>query len=156
MCAMEIPRLPVIELQPSLRLTLVLAVAHAVVITLLALLPLMPALQITVGMLLLFNALHVVRRHALRRDSASIVALDFTDRERLRVRSRDGHWQQGRILDTSLVSAALVILNIRLDARRLPVHVVIAGDSADREALRRLRVWLRWGPRKPADAALSP
>ena len=30
------------------------------------------------------------------------------------------------------------------------------GGRMDGEVLRQLRVWLRWGPRKPADAALMP
>jgi toxin CptA len=153
MGAMDMPRLPVIELRPSPRLAFVLGAAHAGTLLLLPVLPLASWLQIATGAMLLSSAAHAIHRHALRRGPRSVVALDFSDRGQLRVRTRDGHWHAGRVLGSSLVSPALVILNIRLESRRLPVHVVIPGDSADAEDLRRLRVWLRWGPRATADAA---
>lgn len=155
MSVMDTPRLPVIALRPSRRLALLLAAAHAGVLLLLPALPLAPWTQAVLGALLLFSAMDVIRRHALRRGVHSVVALDFSDREQLRVRTRDG-WHAGQVLGSSLVSPALLILNIRLESRRLPVHVVIPGDSADAEDLRRLRVWLRWGPRKAADVVVTP
>ncbi|MGE0558269.1 MAG: protein YgfX [Burkholderiales bacterium] len=150
---MDTPRLPVIVLRPSRRLVLLLGAAHAGVLLLLPVLPLAPWTQAVLGALLLFSAMDAIRRHALRRGVHSVVALDFSDREQLRVRTREGHWHAGQVLGSSLVSPALVILNLRLESRFLPVHVVIPGDSADAEDLRRLRVWLRWGPRATADAA---
>jgi len=155
MAAMETPRLPVIELRPSRRLALLLGAAHAGVMLLLPVLPLASWMQAALGAMLLLSALHAIHRHALRRGDHSVVALDFSDREQLRVRTSDGQWHQGRVLGSTLVSAALIILNLRLDAHRLPLHVVIPGDTADAEDLRRLRVWLRWGPRKAADAAAT-
>lgn len=153
MGAMDTPRLPVIELRPSQRLVFVLGAAHAGMLLLLTVLPLAPWLLVAAGAMLLSSAAHAMHHHALRRGSRSVVALDFSDREQLRVRTRDGHWHAGQVLGSSLVSPALVILNIRLESRRLPVHVVIPGDGADAQDLRRLRVWLRWGPRATADAA---
>lgn len=149
-------RLPVLLLQSSRRLAAVLIAAHATVAGLLSLLPL-PAWALS-GMVLLLtaNAVHAVAHHALRHGRRAVTALDFSDREQVHVGWRDGSWRTGRILGTSTVGATLTVLNIALAGRRLPLHVVVPGDSLAADDFRRLRVWLRWGPRNPGDAAMLP
>lgn len=153
---MSEPRLPVLLLQSSRRLAAVLIAAHAAVAGLLPLLPL-PAWALS-GMVLLLtaNAAHAVAHHALRRGRRAVTALDFSDREQVHVGWRDGSWRTGRILGTSTVGATLTVLNIALAGRRLPLHVVVPGDSLAADDFRRLRVWLRWGPRNAGDAAMLP
>lgn len=153
---MSEPRLPALWLQSSRRLAAVLIAAHAAVAGLLPLLPL-PAWALS-GMVLLLtaNAAHAVAHHALRRGRRAVTALDFGDREQVHVGWRDGSWRTGRILGTSTVGATLTVLNIALAGRRLPLHVVVPGDSLAADDFRRLRVWLRWGPRNAGDAAMLP
>lgn len=152
---MNRPRLQTMELGPSRRLALVLLVAHLAVLFVLATLPVTPWLQTGGSVLLVLSAVHAIAQHALRRGRSSVIALQFADREQLRVLTRDGIWHAGRILGSSTVGAALIVLNIRLDDRRRRLHVVIPGDSLDAQDFRRLRVWLRWGPRPLADEAAA-
>jgi toxin CptA len=149
---MNQPRLQVTELRPSRRLALILGSAHLGALLLLATLPIAMWLQLCGVALLLPGGVLAIRRHALRRGRGAVTALDFMDREHLRVRTRDGAWHTGSVLGTSTVGAAWTVLNLRLDDRRWPVHVVITGNSIDAEDFRRLRVWLRWGPRHATDA----
>ncbi len=153
---MNEPRLPILLLQPSRRLAAVLIAAHVAVAGLLLLLPL-PAWALPgMALLLTANAVHAVAHHALRRGLRAVTALDFSDREQVHVGFRDGSWRTGRILGTTTVGVALTVLNIALDDRRLPVHVIVANDSLGADDFRRLRVWLRWGPRNTGDAAVLP
>jgi len=154
MQVMETPVLPPIALGPSPRLALVLGAVHAVALLLLTLLPLAWWLHAVLGVLLLWSALHSIHHHALRRGADAIDRLEFSDRTALRLRTRDGRWHDAVVLGSSFVSAALIVLNLGIAGRRLPLHVVIPGDSADADELRRLRVWLRWGPQSAADTAI--
>ena len=153
---MSEPHLPILLLQPSRRLTALLIAAHVAVAGLLPLLPLPAWTSFGLALLLTANAVHAVAHHALRRGRRAVTALDFSDREQVHVGWRDGSWRTGRILGTSTVGATLTVLNIALAGRRLPLHVVLSGDSLGPDDFRRLRVWLRWGPRNAGDAAVMP
>lgn len=154
--AMNPPKLPVMELRPSRQLAVILGCAHLVAALVLALLPAALWLEISGTALLLFSAAYTIRHHAWRHGRSAVTALHFTDREQLRVRMHDGTWHAGRILGSSTVGISLTVLNIALNDRRLPLHVVLLSDSLDTEDFRRLRVWLRWGPRPPAEETMAP
>jgi toxin CptA len=139
-------RLQLMELRPSPRLALVLLAAHLGALALLVTLPVALWWLFGGAALLLLSALRSITHYALRRSSGSVQALEFADRTQLRVRTCDGAWHSGCILGNSTVGVALLVLNIRIEDQRWPAHVVITGDSLDAEDLRRLRVWLRWGP----------
>lgn len=138
-------------LRPSYRLAVILLAAHAAVAGLLVTLPLPSWVTLSAAMLLLGSAIHSVHRHALLRGRQAITALTFSDRETMRVSFRDGSSHAGCVLGSSTIGTTLTLLNIALDGRRLPVHVVLLGDSLSTDDFRRLRVWLRWGPRPPAE-----
>lgn len=146
MQAMNKPYLPVIELLPSRRLAWLLGAAHLGALLLLATLPVAWWAIAVAAVLLVMSAVLTISRHALRRGVQAATALEFTDRERLKVRTGNGAWHDGRLLGTSTVGPGLAVLNIRLDGRGT-LHVVIAGDGVEADDFRRLRVWLRWGPR---------
>jgi toxin CptA len=156
MAVMNSPLLPVMELRPSRQLALVLGCAHLAAMLVLLLLPLALWLQATGALLLLLSAAYTMRGHAWRRGRGAVTALHFSDREQLRVRMYDGAWHAGRVLGSSTVGIRLTVLNIALDGSRLPLHIVLLSDSLDAEDFRRLRVWLRWGPRPAADEAVTP
>lgn len=137
---------PVI-LQPSYRLAAILLAAHAAAAGLLMMLPLPSWLTLGAALLLLGSVMHAVHRHALLRGRQAVTTLTFSDRETLRVSLRDGSSRTGRVLGSSTAGSTLTILNLAFEGRRLPVHVVLMGDSLSVDDFRRLRVWLRWGPR---------
>lgn len=108
------------------------------------------------ALLLMISAHATISRHALLRQPGSIVRLELTDRERIRLQTQVGAWYSGRILGSSTVDPWLTVLNIRRDDQRWPAHVVLMSDSLDPAVFRRLRVWLRWGPRATPDDAATP
>ena len=153
---MNIPRLPVLRLRPSLRLAALLIAVHLTAWGLLTTLTVAVWMPVLAATALAASAAIAVSRHAWLRGRRSVQALEFSTREQVRVRLRDGSWHGGRILGSSTVGAVLTVLNIQLDGQRFPVHAVIMGDSLDHEDFRRLRVWLRWGPHPGEDEAAAP
>lgn len=150
---MNSPHLQPIELGPSRQLAVILGCAHLGALLVLILLPVLLWLQAGAAAVLLLSAAYTIRRHAWRRGRSAATALHFIDREQLRVRMHDGTWHAGRVLGNSTVSVSCTVLGIRLTDCRLPLHIVIMNDSVDSEDFRRLRVWLRWGPREASAAA---
>lgn len=151
---MNPPRLALIELQPSRSLAALLAVAHGGALWMLATLT-PPWWVMAAGAAVLgLNAATTILRHALLRGAGAVTAMEFSDREQLRLRTGDGAWQEGLLLGSSMVSAGLAVLNISRAGKGV-VHVIIVGDAIDRDDFRRLRVWLRWGPRRAGHDAGS-
>jgi hypothetical protein len=153
--AMNDPRLPplTLTLRPARRFAVLLALAHAAVAGLLPVLPL--GLAAALLPLLCASAAYNILQHALRRLRRSVASLQFRDREQLTVILRDGSHCEGRLLGSTTVGTLLSVLNIRrLDDGRL-LHVVVTGDSLTPDEFRRLRVWLRWGPRPDAASAIE-
>lgn len=153
---MNTAHLPIMELRFSRQLALVLGCAHLGALLVLAILPLTLWLQTGGAVLLLLSAVHAFRRHVFRRGRNAVVALHFTDREQLGIRMYDGTWRSGQVLGSSTVGTTLTVLNIALEGRRLPVHVILPADSLAADDFRRLRVWLRWGPRPPTEEPITP
>jgi hypothetical protein len=146
MTGMDKVYFPPIVLRPAYWLAAILVFAHAAIGMLLLFMPLPLWLLLVLMAGLLCSAVHGVWRQALRRGSRAITGLQFRNREQLEIRRRDGSRQSGRVLGSSSAGTLLIILNIRLERQRWPVHVVLTGDSIDGDGFRRLRVWLRWGP----------
>lgn len=85
-----------------------------------------------------------LRRHALRSSPAAAVGLALAPEGVVDVQRRDGAHLQGRLLASSFVSPALVILILAVRRWRPPLAVLVPADSVPRDDHRRLRVWLRW------------
>lgn len=152
----RIPRIASMTLRPSRRLAAILIVAHAATCGLLLALSLPPWLTAAGGVMLLVSAFCVVHRYALLRGPGAILALAFSNRETVGLTLRDGSTLDGRVLGSSTVGTTLTILNIALAGKRLPVHVVLMGDSLAAEEFRRLRIWLRWGPQTQDEEPAAP
>lgn len=153
---MNIPHLPALRLRPSPRLAAILVAAHLAALGLLITLTVAFWMLALAAAVLALSAVISVSRHAWLRGRRSVLVLEFSNREQVHVRLRDGSAHGGRILGSSTVGAALTVLNIQLDDQRFPVYAVIMNDSLDPEDFRRLRVWLRWGPHPQADEAAVP
>ena len=154
MVRIDKPRLTRIELQPARRLAWLLGAVHLGALLLLAMLPMAWWASTVLAALLVASALRTISRDVLRRGPRAVTALEFADREQVQIRTGDGNWHGGRLLGTSTIGASLAVLNIRLEGQGIQ-HVVISRDGIDGDDFRRLRVWLRWGPRPAgADAEL--
>ncbi len=143
---MDKARFPPVILRPALRLAFVLALVHAGMGGLLLFMPLPPWVLAFLLAGLVASAVYAVWRQALRRGPRAITSLSFRNREQLEIGRRDGSRQAGRILNSSTAGSLLIVLNIRVEQRRRPVHVVVTRDSLEDDGFRRLQVWLRWGP----------
>jgi hypothetical protein len=85
---------------------------------------------------------------------ASVHALRITEDGKLVWRDRDGAWHAALLGRDAYASPWLVIVPLACESGRVR-YVVLLTDSAEKDALRRLRVWLRWarqdpGPSHPA------
>lgn len=144
------------QLQPSRLLATILIIVHVAALCMMLTLGLGAWIIAGAALLLVFSACATISRHALLRQPQSIVRLELTDRDHLRLQTHAGAWHTGRILGSSTVAPWLTVLNVRRHGQRWPLHVVLMTDSLDPAAFRRLRVWLRWGPRaEPRDVAAS-
>ncbi len=70
---------------------------------------------------------------------------------RLQCPDAEGVWADVEVLGDSLVTPVLVVLRYRSPADRSVRSLVLLPDSADADALRRLRVSLRWTRRTRSD-----
>lgn len=64
-------------------------------------------------------------------------------------REGQGEWREARLAGDSFVSPGLCVLGVELAGRRRVLTLL--PDSTDADGWRRLRVSLRWGPRKRSD-----
>lgn len=80
---------------------------------------------------------------ALQRRRDAILAVELETDGTLGLQNRLGQWSQAGILPGGYVSTWLIVLSLAAEGggRR---SLVLLPDSAAKEDLRRLRVWLRW------------
>ena len=83
--------------------------------------------------------------HALRVAPGCAVRLRLHRTGELDVLRRDGTWRSGRVRAGSFVAPWLTIVRWRPDGTRRDHTVLLLPDMAADDALRRLRVVLRWG-----------
>lgn len=133
-----------LSLRPSLTLNLLLAMTH--LLSLVLVWSMSPALGFQPGISLLLVASFVfyLRRDGLLAAPGSIVHIRFDHDGKCRYQTRDGAWFEANVLDSTLSTPWLGILNLKTRGQLLTRHAVIFSDSADAETLRKLRVLLRW------------
>ena len=136
-----------IELKPSRRLGLLLLgmTALALAAVWLAALPAAARLALAAGV----AALTAVGWRRARLPGV----LRITRDGRLQGPGAEGGWTDVEVLGDSFVTPALVVLRYRMPADRSVHSRVLLPDSADADALRRLRVSLRWTRRTRSDTA---
>jgi len=90
------------------------------------------------------SAVWTVRRHAFRTAASALVELELYEDCTLSACTVDGRWLQYRMVGSSFLSRVLTVLNLRAEDAWIVRSVLISADGVDRDAFRRLRVWLRW------------
>jgi len=133
-----------LRLHPSRSLTGLLAGVHVVGAGALWLAPLGATWAVAGSLALGGHFVWVLRQHAWRSASGSVVELELREDCSVSARSRAGRWLGYRVSGASFVSPRLTVLNLRPDAGRRGCSVLITPDSLDADGFRRLRVWLRW------------
>lgn len=141
-----------VTLRPSGRLAWTLGVAGGGGALLSALLPVPAGLRVLLVLAVLVSTGYAIAHQALRRMPWSIDALEIGADGSLRVHLPRRGWREAQVLDSSYVTPWLVVMHLQVDGVRLMQPVTIIGDMADPDALRRLRVWMKWG-RAHADAS---
>ncbi|MDR2875770.1 MAG: hypothetical protein LBV44_07585 [Methylobacillus sp.] len=134
-----------LDLRPSTRLTAILLVATIAACGAITVLPLPLWAQLTsIAVIIAAATFHILRDARLRLRS-SILALEVGSDGTLRVLTRAEGWCDAKAKDESFVTPALTIVALAFEERFFSRHAVIFADSADTNAFRRMRVWLRWG-----------
>lgn len=101
------------------------------------------------------SGIRAVRHHALLLDATACAGVRLREAGRCDIVRRDGTSIEGRICGESYVFRGLVILRVRREGVRRITTVVLVPDAVTPDAMRRLRVRLRWADgaanRKAAD-----
>jgi toxin CptA len=100
------------------------------------------AIALLAGLLAL-NLWHCLRYYAWRSAPASCIGL-LADSADIFLLQRDGMRIPCEILPDSLVTHYLAVLNLSVRGSRMARSIVLLPDAMDKEAFRRLRVWLKW------------
>jgi len=135
-----------IELKPSRRLGLLLQGMAALALLAVGLAALPVAVQLTLGGAVIGLAAWGGRRAHPR--ARLRVAADG----RLQCLDDAMEWRDAEVLEDSFVSTGLIVLRYRTAGVRVRT-LTLLPDSADADALRRLRVSLRWAARTRSDTA---
>lgn len=107
-------------------------------------LPLSLALKGALALVVGATTVHAVLHHALLKGPAAVVHLEVNARGEVSCVTRSGLRHEVQVLGTSCVTPWLVVLNLRQQRRWLLRHVLLLPGMAEPDALRRLRVGLRW------------
>jgi toxin CptA len=83
-------------------------------------------------------------RAALQRAPHAVAGLELTVNGRVAVAGPSGDWLTARVRSAAVPVPWLAVVTLR-DALGQRRAAVVLPDALDREAFRRLRVWLRWG-----------
>jgi toxin CptA len=134
-----------LSLGPSTALTWLLSGGHATA-AILVWITLPPWLSLAACVALVGSLLLALGRHARRSAGAAVVEVALAQDGRVDLRRRDGGRAVGRLLPSTFVSPALVILNLAGQRWRQGRAVVVPADAVAADDHRRLRVWLRWRP----------
>src|SRR5712691_6280630 len=129
------------DLKPSFKLAGLLAVAHVLALGA-AWVSLAGWPQALVGLGVLLSGAGCLAE-VLQRSSRAVLSLELREDGRASWRDRNDRWHEGRLGNEHFVSTAFVVLRLDQTARGRK-WLVLMGDSARPEDLRRLRVWLRW------------
>lgn len=90
------------------------------------------------------SAVASIRRHALRTSPRACIALEVHRDGSVRWQLRSGATLDGQLLGDTLVTPLLTLVSLRRADNGRREAVVLTPGSAERDALRALRVWLRF------------
>lgn len=134
-----------ILIRPSRSFAALLVTVHALTVFAMLALPLALWVRVAACIVLLANMVPMVRKHALINSARACVRLRINAHGECELQLRNGDLMHGRLRAGWLASPLLIAIQIRLSDRSLPRNIALLPDSSDRETLRRLRIFLRFG-----------
>lgn len=138
------------RLEPSVRLGVMLSLAHFAAIGMLWPLALPLAVKLLGTTLLAASLLFYLRSYALLRSPRSVVALELSEEMACTLETQHGERIICTLQGSSFVAPYLTVLNFKLSGKFFTRSIVILADSIDAEQFRQLRVLLRWKWKDPA------
>ena len=135
-----------IELKPSRRLGLLLLGGAALALVAIQLADVPAGIAFVLGVAVIGLGLRGWRR------AAPTMRLRIAADGRLQCLDDTAEWRDAEVLDDSFVSTALIVVRYRTADRQVRT-LTLLPDSADADALRRLRVSLRWARRTRSDTS---
>ena len=133
----------IVKILPSRYFSILLFLVYTLSISIIFILPVLWWLKVVFITLLSGMLIYYFSKYAGLIYPSSIVALTLDQGEVLLIQ-RDGSVLPGVVLGTTLVTPALIILNITLKDSARGKSVVIFPDGMERERFRALRVKLKW------------
>ena len=158
------PSLLVLRLKPSMRIAVMLSLAHFFAIGMLWPLMLPAAVKLAGSATLTLSLIFYLRHYALLRSPKSVMGLEFSDDMTCTLELRQGERIACTVLGSSVVTPYLTVLELKphklpepLPPRVFPISprrfsarsIVIMPDGVDMEKFRQLRVLLRWKWKDP-------
>lgn len=156
-----------VRLNPSIRLAIILGMAHFTAIGLLWPLTLPVSVRLAGSVILLASLILYLRHHVMLRSPRSVLGFEVSDDMVCLLQTKEGNIAC-LILGSTFVAPYLTVLELKPVESRLgnpktgvagwwrehrkysPRSVVILPDAIDTEAFRQLRVLLRWKWKDPA------
>ncbi len=135
----------VVRIKYSVPAAALIALAAGATLAVLWATPMALPLAILAGTAIVCAALEAVHRVALARGAHGVRVLQVDGDGEVEIEAADGRLREGRLRPGSLVAPWLVIVRWRPANARLDRTVFLIPGMAPAEALRRLRVLLRWG-----------
>jgi len=133
-----------VHLKPSLRLTVILSLAHLAAASLLWPLALPFAVKVVSVPILVISLTYYLRKDALLNANDAVVVFELSDEMQCTLTPRSGETIVCSILGSTFVAPYLIVLNLKPAGKSFMRSVVILADGIDAEEFRQLRVWLRW------------
>lgn len=139
-------RLPTlyIPVAASGRLAWMLAVMHGLAVTVVLFVAIPLVAKIVLIAAIVAGGIRSVRRHALLLVASACTAIRLRAPGRCEIFRRDGTSLEGQILGGSYVLTGMIILRLRCNGSRRTTGVILMPDAVAPDAMRRLRVRLRW------------
>jgi toxin CptA len=133
-----------VPLRSSARLALILAVAHAAALVAAIAMPAAWWLRLVASSLILVGGTIMVRRSALLKASDSIVGLRLSRDGSCQLLMRNQRLISGQLLPGWFASPLMVVVQVACPGQRLRRSITVLPDAAERDILRRLRIFLRF------------
>lgn len=167
------PPLLIIRLKPSMRLAVILSLAHFSAIGLLWPLMLPAVVQLAGSAILALSLFFYLRHYALLSSPASVTGLELSDEMTCTLELRRGERIACTVLGSSFVAPYLTLLELKplkcRESTKPHSHsvrmkrwrrffarsIVILPDAIDAEQFRQLRVLLRWKWKDPKEKKLA-
>jgi hypothetical protein len=134
-----------VSLRPSWHLTVALALLHLASIVVVLMLNQPWWIGAPLVITICGHAWWAVRRFGRLASRGSVTGIELTLDHSCSLRYRDGTSRTGRIDDSTLVTAWLVVISVTTAIRARKRRAVVTSDMLAAEDFRRLRIALRWG-----------